>query len=188
MHYYAIQVQTGDEDKFIRRADIILKIGPQPEVSLNFFAPKRTLKEKKAGKQVSILRHVFPGYVFLETETLETESRWKIRRLRGFYRFLPDSVSPLPLVERDKSLLLRFISFGKSADISKVTFDENQRIVVLEGPLRGLEGSIVKVDKRRGRAKVKLDMCEVGFLIDLGFEVVAGVTKGGDSTNGEHGS
>jgi transcriptional antiterminator NusG len=173
MLYYAIQVRTTNEDEFIRRVERTL--GPEEG---RFFAPKRALADRKRGKVVKKFHPVFPGYVFFETETLELDDRWKIRRVEGFYRFLKDNIHPLPLSDKDRQLLLRFISFGKTADISKVTFDENQRIVVLDGPLKGLEGNIVKVDRRRGRAKVSLDICEMGFLIDFGFEAVAKAARG----------
>jgi transcriptional antiterminator NusG len=53
-----------------------------------------------------------------------------------------------------------------------VYFDRNSRIVVLEGPLMGLEGKIIKVDKRKGRAKIKLDLYDNSFSCDLAFEVI----------------
>jgi transcriptional antiterminator NusG len=55
---------------------------------------------------------------------------------------------------------------------SRVYFNENSRIVVIEGPLMGLEGKIIKVDKRKGRAKIKLDLYDEAFAIDLAFEVI----------------
>jgi transcriptional antiterminator NusG len=183
MLYYAIQVRTTGEDEFIRRASRALRSETQ-----RFFAPKRVLKEVKGGKPIKRYHPVFPGYVFFETEELEIEHRWKIRRVEGFYRFLNETSNPLPLSDNDRQLLLRFISFGKAADISKVTFDENQRIVVLDGPLKGLEGRIVKVDRRRGRAKVSLDICETGFLIDFGFEAVSKVARGPEATHDGKGS
>ncbi|MEI6876112.1 MAG: antiterminator LoaP [Spirochaetota bacterium] len=183
MLYYAIQDRTTGEDEFIRRAVRALRMEPQ-----RFFAPKRVLKENRKGKMIRRLHPVFPGYVFFETESLEVEDRWKIRRIDGFFRFLNQTSNPLPLSDNDRQLLLRFISFGKVADISKVTFDENQRIVVLEGPLKGLEGRIVKVDRRRGRAKVSLDICETGFLIDFGFEAVTKVAQGPEATHDGTGS
>jgi len=182
MLYYAIQVRTTGEDDFIRRASRALRTEGR-----RFFAPKRVLKEKQKGRNRERMLPVFPGYVFYETEELGIAERWKIRRVEGFYRFLNDTTNPLPLSDKDRQLLLRFISFGKAADISKVIFDENQRIVVLEGPLKGLEGSIVKVDRRRGRAKVKLDICETGFLIDLGFENVAKTTKEAEASHADTG-
>jgi hypothetical protein len=41
------------------------------------------------------------------------------------------------------------------------------------------------VDRRRGRAKVRLDFCQAGFLVDLGFEIVERTRQGGPSSNGE---
>lgn len=178
MQYFAIQVRSAEEDAFIERAVRGLALGER-----RLFAPKRVLREHKGGKTVQRSRCVFPGYVFLETEELDHATRWALRRVRGFLRFLKETGDPSPLNDRDRQLLLRFISFGKAADISRVTFDENDRISVLDGPLKGLEGQIVKVDRRRGRAKVKLDLCEQGFLVDFGFEAVAKVAKGGEAGN-----
>jgi transcriptional antiterminator NusG len=55
---------------------------------------------------------------------------------------------------------------------STVKFDENSRIYVLSGPLEGLEGKIVKIDKRKQRAKVQLDLYKESFLVDFGFELL----------------
>lgn len=61
------------------------------------------------------------------------------------------------------------------AEKSKVYFNEEDRIVVSEGPLKGLEGRIIKVDKRKGRAKIKLDFYDNSFAIDLAFEIISRV-------------
>lgn len=181
MVYYAIQVRTTEEEDFVKRVSLSL----QPPEG-RFFVPKRVIDIRKAGVvQKNRVLPVFPGYVFLETEELGIDAFWSIRRTDGFFRFLRDNQNPTPLADRDRELLLHFISLGERADKSKVTFDENDRIVILEGALMGLEGSIVKVDRRRHRAKVRLDFCETGFLVDLGFEVVERVRQGGPSSNGK---
>ena len=54
-----------------------------------------------------------------------------------------------------------------------MTFDANQRIVVEKGPMKGLEGQIIKVDKRKKRARVRLDLYDSTFEIDFGFELLA---------------
>jgi transcriptional antiterminator NusG len=100
-------------------------------------------------------------------------------------RFLRESPHPTPLSDRDLSLIRHFISFGECADTSKVTFDEHDRIVVLEGPLKGLEGRIEKVDRRKRRARVRLDLYDASFPIDLGFEIVERVASGGDKNHEE---
>lgn len=50
-------------------------------------------------------------------------------------------------------------------------FDENERIVVDEDPLKGLKGSIITVDRRKQRAKIQLDFHGSTYTPpDLGFE------------------
>lgn len=175
MQYYAIHVLTKSEDDYRRR--IAARLGEG-----RILVPKRLLSIRKLGKTVKELLPVFPGYVFLESEDMlaDLDAYWLLRKTPGFIRFLSDNTNPTPLSEKERSLIRHFMSFGEYADTSKVTFDENDRIVVLEGPLKGLEGKIVRVNRRKGRAKVALDMCETGFLIDLGFEAVERVqVKGG---------
>ena len=181
MQYYTISVMTASEDEFVHR------LGPALGVS-RLLVPKKKLPVRRRGKISQVLKPVFPGYVFIESENIlkELEAYWKIRRTPGFIRFLRDSALPTPLSEHDVLLLRRFISFGEYADTSKVTFDENDRIVVLEGPLKGLEGQIVKVNRRKGRAKVLLDMYGEAYPIDLGFEVVERVKGGGGTAYEEN--
>jgi transcription termination/antitermination protein NusG len=174
MQYYTIHVLTDSEDDFARR--LLPVLGRD-----RLIAPKKLMPIRRRGVTRKELRPIFPGYLFIQSEGIldEPDLYWTIRRTEGFIRFLRESSSPSPLSERDLGLIRHFISFGEYADTSKVTFDENDRIVVLEGPLKGLEGSIVKVDRRKGRAKVVLDMYDSKIPIDLGFEVVERLKGGG---------
>jgi transcription termination/antitermination protein NusG len=183
MRYYAIQVFTGQEDDFTRLLHPRL---PDRQV----YVPKRVLDIRRRGKVKRESSPVFPGYAFIESEDIlkDLDAYWAARRTPGFVRFLGDNVSPTPLTDKDLNLLRHFISFGEYADTSKVTFDENDRIVVLEGPLKGLEGRIVKVNRRKGRAKVALDMCNAGFLIDFGFTAVERVKDGGGGSDEDLGT
>lgn len=170
MNYYALQVKTRSEDLFIKRVQISLS--PQQITETRLIFPRRNMPVRKAGITKNQIQPVFPGYIFLETGDMETSIYWVIRTTPGFYRFLPENKAPKPLAGRDLSTLKHFISFGEIAQKSKVLFDSDDRINVVEGPLKGLEGRIVKIDKRKGRAKVKLDMYDESFLIDLAFEVI----------------
>ena len=61
---------------------------------------------------------------------------------------------------------------GEIAGISTIDLKENHTITVIEGPLKGQEGLIVKLDKRKKRAKVRLSLYKEAFLIDFGFDFV----------------
>ena len=170
MNYYAIQVKTGSENKFIKLFRAL-----NPDIAFPIHFPRRLLDIRRAGKLKPSTPSVFPGYVFIEAECDEEiqERQWEFRRTKGFFRFLKSNQDITPLAGRDLDLVLHFIkNAGPIAGRSKVYFNENSRIVVVEGPLSGLEGRITKVDRRKGRAKVMLDLYNDSYAIDLAFEVI----------------
>ena len=169
MNYYAIQVKTRAEEKFMR-----LFKSQNPDITLPMHFPQRVLNIRKNGRMKPSNLAVFPGYIFIEAEG-DDEIRycqWEFRRTEGFYRFLKSNRNITPLSNKDLELVLHFINNSGPAGISKVIFNENSRIIVVEGPMSGLEGRILKVDKRKGRAKIKLDLYDDSFTIDLAFEVI----------------
>ena len=170
MEYYALQVKTRGEEKFMR-----LFRAMNPDITLPIHFPQRFLDLRRGGRLIPSKLPVFPGYVFLELGEGDNilKYQWAFRRTDGFYRFLKSNQDIAPLQNRDLELVLHFIkNVGPIAGKSKVYFDENSRIAVISGPLSGLEGRIVKVDKRKGRAKVKLDLYNDSFSIDLAFEIM----------------
>ena len=175
MDYYALQVKTPGEEKFMR-----LFRAQNPGLLLSLYFPQRALDIRRKGKKVASKRAVFPGYVFLELNKDDNilHYQWAFRRTEGFYRFLRSNQDIVPLQNRDLELVLHFIKhIGPLAGKSQVYFDENSRIVVISGPLSGLEGRIIKADKRKGRAKIKLDLYDDSFCIDLAFEVLENAEK-----------
>jgi len=166
-----MQVRTCAEEKFIR-----LFHAGSPEIDVKLIFPRRKLSIKKGGLTKDELAPVFPGYIFIEAESeLSPVIFWRLRKTLGFYRFLKSNQDVRPLEGTDLKTVLHFIGMGSIVEKSKVYFDDDDRICVAEGPLKGLEGKIIKVDKRKGRAKVKLDLYDDSFAIDLAFEVIARV-------------
>jgi transcriptional antiterminator NusG len=170
MDYIALQVKTRAEEKYIK-----LFKGLHPDTKIPMFFPQRKIDIRRRGKFIQTQSAVFPGYVFVEVEDQETilKDQWFFRRTDGFIRFLRSNQNITPLAGKDLEIVLHFIKrAGPIAGKSKVYFNDNSRIVVVEGPLMGLEGKIIKVDKRKGRAKIKLDLYDDSFAIDLGFEII----------------
>jgi transcriptional antiterminator NusG len=176
MSFFVVSVQPQKEETFLTIARNRL---PPGHVELHW--PRRKLTIRKKGRRHETLAPVFPGYVFLETDEIDDLLFHTVKRLPGFYRFLESNDRIRPLSGTDLELVAHFVRFGDVIGKSKVTFDENSRIEVKEGPLAGLEGRIVKVDKRKQRAKVRLDLYKESFLVDFGFELL---TPTG-SSNGE---
>ena len=167
MPYFVIHIKTRSEKEFLERVELVFNEGEAA-----FFWLRRSLRIRRRGDWIETLAPIFPGYLFMEAQEISPELFLKIKPVPGFYRFLQSNESIEPLNESDQKLLLHFLSFGQIVEKSTVYFDEGSRIRVLSGPLKELEGKIVKVDRRKGRAKIKLDMFENSFLIDFGFEAL----------------
>jgi transcriptional antiterminator NusG len=175
VNYYALQVKTRAEEKYIKLLRAL-----HPEITLPVYFPKRRIDIRRKGVVSQSTTAVFPGYVFVEVDEEEDIYRyqWAFRRTDGFFRFLKSNQNITPMTDRDLEVALHFIkNVGPVAGKSRVYFNEKSRIVVIDGPLMGLEGRIVKVDKRKGRAKIKLDLYNDSFTIDLGFEVIGVIER-----------
>jgi len=173
MSIYAMQVKTRSEEKCAR-----LCRGCLPEEAGSLYFPRREMKERRKGIITARLAPVFPGYLFLELEKGENIGNyfWILRQTDGFYRFLPSNRRVSPLEGRDLDVVLHFLRCADGTDgtigVSKAFFDENSRIVIKDGPLLGLEGRIVKVDRRKQRATIMLDLYADSFPVDLSFELI----------------
>jgi transcriptional antiterminator NusG len=171
MHYYTIQVKTRSELKFMRLYKTLYRDKPLP-----LYFPRKEVPQRKLGVKRAKISAMLPGYIFIELAEDDSIKNyyWELRRIPGFFRFLVSNSDIRPLEGKELELVLYLMkNVGPVAGVSKAIFDENSRIVVLEGPLKGFEGKIIKVDKRKGRARVRLDLYNESHWIDLAFDVIA---------------
>lgn len=173
MEYFVLQVQTRSEAKVLKLAKTALRVNGLSEDEYGrLLFPQRTLSIRRRGKTRTETAAIYPGYLFLEAEQLYPEVYWALRPVDGIYKFLKANTDIEPLTGEDRRVLVHFLEHGETVKTSRVLFDENKRIQVVAGPLKGLEGRIVKVDKRKRRAKVRLSMYEDSFSVDFGFELI----------------
>ena len=167
MAFFALQVWTGSEARFIAMSARALS-----EEGARLLWPRRSLRIRRAGVWRDSVAPIFPSYLFLQTPAMEARLYGALRQTPGFIRFLPSNETMAPLEQTDQELLTHFLGFGEIVEKSSAYFDENQRIRVVSGPLKTLEGRIIRVDRRKGRARVRLEMYEDSFEVDFGFEAL----------------
>ena len=110
-------------------------------------------------------------YLIVETtDPIDSRTINELKKFDEFYHFLPGNNEILPLAGKDLSIIKHFLGLGPRIGPSLVRFDQDDRIVVIEGPLKGIEGSIIKVDRRKQRAKIRVDFAGSAHTMDLAFE------------------
>ena len=168
MNYYIIQVATGREQNFI---DSLQNHSPELAQAHNFIYLTRELYIRRQGKTLREQQPVFPSYIIMQTTgTVETKTLLALKSLPDFYHFLKSNTDITPLAGNDLAVIQHFLGLGPRIGPSLVRFDENERIVVIEGPLKGIEGSIIKVDRRKQRARIQVDFAGGVHTMDLSFE------------------
>jgi transcription termination/antitermination protein NusG len=163
--YYIIQVQTRQEEKFLHAAKSL-----EQKYRGTFLLPRRSLRIRRKGQWREAPAVIFPGYVFLQMEEDPNALYWDVKELPGFIRFLKNNRNIIPLEGKDRDILVHFLSFGEVVNRSEVYFKQDKKMAVKSGPLMGLEGLIVKVDRRKKRVKLRLEMYRESYLVDFGYE------------------
>ncbi len=164
MQWYALYTPGGTEEKVVE----ILK---KQMSNFKFVIYKRRLRERKEGQWHMVERKMFPGYVLMKG--VMTEVEWhQMRSTDASFRLLKNNDEYLTLTEEEvKMLELLDGDEDGLVDISEI-YVEGERVTVTRGALMGQEARIVKVNKRKGRAKVRIDFCGSERVIELGVELI----------------
>lgn len=113
---------------------------------------------------------LFGGYVFINSE-VDFKAYYEIKETPGVIKFLKSGSDILELEEDEADFLNELLSEDELIGISDILI-ENSIVKVVSGPLQNFEGKIMKVDKRKGRAKVLFTVCGNEKLVDLGVNVL----------------
>ena len=167
---YVLQVLAGAEQQFMRLAGRQLQRDEIADTAIHW--PRRALKIRRAGRVVDTVQPIFPGYLFLETRLHLPAVFDAIARIPGLIRVLPKTAHAKPLDNYDLALIRHLIGCGAVIQRSQVSLAPGAAIVVHDGPLKGMEGRIAKVDARKKRVKVRLDLYGDAFLVDFGIDVL----------------
>ena len=107
------------------------------------------------GEEVVVPVKLFPGYVFIDTDNPEAVED-ELHRDKDFIRFLGDGETYTPVSAHEEEIIRHFTGLDGVADIS-IGVITNGRLTVLDGPLKGMEDKIIKIDRHRRKARVRIE-------------------------------
>ena len=162
--WYALFVRTGKEDQV---KDYILK---NSDGKLRAVVPKRKLKERKGGSWSYVIRTLFPGYVLLNGD-IEDEKHNYYKDIPGAIKLLRGGYEPLKIEKHEIWTISSLICDDETIGFSSVMI-KGGRVVVVDGPLVSMEGLIVDINRRKERAKVRLNFMGEPRIVELGISVL----------------
>ena len=132
--------------------------------------PQRTLSIRKNGEWTDKTETVFPGYLFLEhpySKPLSSAKYYDICNEEGVVGFLKNGSKPAALSEHEEKYIHWLWNYGKPITASRVYKTENGDCMILSGILREYSDSIISMDLRQRRAKVKIPICGKEYKVTL---------------------
>lgn len=177
--YYVLYVGEGKENHAV---NFIRSFIPEQFYSKCFHL-LRHMKKKLRGKWCDIYNRLIPGYIFVESDQIESFSEEAMKvpfflKLLGMDRE-KDGTFFRALNETEEAWLkkLKPEESKKTPDetnyvveISQVAFDENGQAYVVSGPLKDLQSQIKKIRLHDRVAEVEMDLLGRKAIVHLGIE------------------
>lgn len=164
-NWFTAFVKTGEEDNVKER--LLFRFTGS---NVKFLVPKRRLRERKNGTWEYKIRTLFPGYVLING-AIGVDEYYTMKDVPGLIKVLKDKSGLLQIEQPEISVISRLICNNEIIGSSSI-YMQGSRVVVIDGPLLGLDGLIDSIDKRKGRVKIRLNFIGETRLVDLSVSMV----------------
>jgi transcriptional antiterminator NusG len=169
--YFCLNVMTTKEDDARLRVSRLLEVEGCEDFLVWF--PKKEVRERRQGHYETVERPLFPSYIFIFWGG-EREMDFpfhKIRKLPNVIRILEYDDGTHNLKGKDMSYAKWIHMHDGFIKQSKVIYKPGQKLHITEGPLKGFDGNVVKVDKHHKRITLRFELggiiSEVSFTVEF---------------------
>lgn len=170
--WYVIQVVGGREEIAKRLIDKFVDADAYKEV----FVPRFRATRKVDGELEYYHPVLTPGYIIVDTKHVDAfESQ--LRRVPAFMRLLGNDESFKPLDREERAWLEEWTQPGDRVVQGSLGRIEKGRLKILSGPLIGREADIVRFNRRKRKAVIRMMVMGRPKEIELELEIVGKETE-----------
>ena len=172
LYWYVLFVQTGREEEIVDELKRIFT-----DTHFKPFLLKTVHVFRRQGKKSLFQKICFPGYVFIEsnkTSDIFTARMFSLAYpIKHIYKVLHygDNRTDIAIHESERIELSKLFGKEYCADISQ-GFKENDFVKIISGPLVDQESKILRFNKNRNEAVVRIDMFGKPVEVLVGLNVL----------------
>ena len=163
--WYVVQVRTGDELKIASRLQLEVKTDDE-----DIFVPLFERRKCIRGKWTRVTTPLFPGYIFFQTDDVADMYR-RLKKIDAFTRILKTGDVYTP-ISSEEERFIETLSGDDHVVETSVGVIEGDRIIIKRGPLYGLEGSIIKINRHKRIAIIRAEFMGGPREIKVGLEII----------------
>ena len=167
--WYVINSYSGYENKAKEQLIERINLHGMDDFFGKIEVPAEEITEMKAGKEKTIQKKFFPGYILVEMEM--NDDTWQLvkhtPRVSTFVGGKKDKPSPISKTDVDN--IINRIEVGEEAPRPKTLFEPGEVIRVCDGPFNDFNGIVEEVDYERSSVKVSVQILGRSTPVQLDF-------------------
>jgi transcriptional antiterminator NusG len=133
--------------------------------SIEVFLPRIQVMSRRKDRRKKILIPLLPGYVFVHS-ALEPEEYLSILKTVGVVRFVGFKGRPVPAKEEEINSLMILDGTDRTVQ-NRDYINQGDRIMIMEGPLRGLIGFYLRHKGRSDKVVVSIDLLHRSLEVEI---------------------
>ena len=164
--WYAIHVYSGYEENVAENLRQRVDSMDMGDKIFNILVPTEKRIKIRNGRRRVIREKIFPGYVLVEM--VVTDDSWYIvRNTPNVTGFIGSGTTPISLAEEEIKAIQK--RMGVEEPKYKIDIDLNAPVRIIDGPFKGFEGKVSKIDEERGRVKVLISVFGRDTPVEMDF-------------------
>ena len=174
--WYVIQVLGGQEGRsctLIEAACTDMYDNQGVAVLSEVFCPRYITRRKYKGEWREVERSLLPGYVIAVTSNASAlrERLWHVNALTKLLMFGGEFV---PLRDEERAWIEENTAKGNRVIPLSIAVKDGDSVVVTEGPLKGHEAQIIRINRRKCVATLELNVGGKRVTTQVGLAVLSG--------------
>lgn len=174
--WYIVQTYSGHENKAKLALEERIKSSGYADEFEEIFIPTETVTEVRKGKRVEVTRKFYNGYIFVKMHL--TDQTWHVvKDTPKVVGFLGNQRDPVPVPESEVKQITQRIEEGKMQTGPTFTFDQGDKVRVIEGNFKDFTGSVEEVDAEKEKLKVYVEIFGRPTSVEFSFDQVEAVEE-----------
>ncbi len=165
-NWYVVHTYAGYENAVMRNLKQRIESYDMQDKIFNVIVPTEKKVKIKAGKRVEEEDKIYPGYILVDM--IVTDDSWfVVRNTPRVTGFVGSGVYPVPLEKSEVESLFARMSADRVTH--HINLQENDAVLIVDGPFKDLEGKVSDIDEERGKVKVLVNMFGRETPVELDF-------------------
>ena len=164
--WYVVHTYSGYENKVKANIEKTIENRKLQDQILEVSVPLEDVIEVKNGKEKTVQRKMFPGYVLLNM-FMNDDTWYVVRNTRGVTGFVGPGSKPVPLTEEE----MRNMGLKRDQEVV-YEFEVGDTVQVVSGVWENTEGVVRLINHEKKSLTISIDMFGRETPVEIGFEDV----------------